>query len=118
MSSGSLLRQFWSDVQGSILSTEFVLLAVIVVFGLLTGLAALRDAVIAEMSDTAMAIDGFDQSFSIAPFSSALSSIPGSEFIDPEAWLVVCLKMSGSPILHRLMKAKHCQVGSAIHQKK
>ncbi|MEY4179963.1 MAG: hypothetical protein RLY70_3537, partial [Planctomycetota bacterium] len=51
-----VLGTLWSDDRGFVVSSELVLIATVVVIGLLTGLAAVRDALISELSDVAGAI--------------------------------------------------------------
>lgn len=49
-----VLGKLWNDDRGFVVSSELVLIATVVVIGLLTGLAAVRDAVISELSDVAV----------------------------------------------------------------
>ena len=48
---------------GFIVSAELVLIATILVIGMIVGMAAIRDAVTAEMGDVAEAIGALDQSY-------------------------------------------------------
>jgi Flp pilus assembly pilin Flp len=59
------LKQMWIEQDG-VLSFEWTLLLTLVVIGIVSGLAAARDAVIDELGDVAEAAQGIDQSFSLA----------------------------------------------------
>ena len=60
-----LATQIWTEDDG-VLTFEWTLLVVVLVFGIVGGLAAARDAMIDEMGDMAEAIIAFDQSYSFA----------------------------------------------------
>ncbi len=45
----NLLRRLWADDQGAVISTELVLVIGILIFGIIPGLVALRNAVIASL---------------------------------------------------------------------
>src|SRR5436190_13217442 len=70
------LKQMWIEQDG-VLSFEWTLLLTLVVIGIVSGLAAARDAVIDELGDVAEAAQGIDQSFSLAGIN-----IPGV-FVTP-----------------------------------
>jgi Flp pilus assembly pilin Flp len=57
------LAQLWREDDG-VLSFEWTLIAVLVVFGIVGGLAAARDVIIDELGDLAEGVAGFNQSFS------------------------------------------------------
>ena len=67
----------WREEDG-VLSFEWTLLVILLVFGIVSGLCAYRDAIIDEMSDHAEAMLTFDQSYS---FSGA-GPIPPSSYTD------------------------------------
>ena len=73
------LLQIWREDDG-VLSFEWTLVAVLVVFGIVSGVAAARDAIIDELGDIAEAALQFDQSYSFAGIPALL--IPGSEYDD------------------------------------
>jgi hypothetical protein len=58
-----MLKRLWLDESGAILSSELILLIVILVIGLTVGMVALRDAIVAQYADVALAIGGVDTSF-------------------------------------------------------
>lgn len=61
-----VLRKFWNDESGFVVSVELILIATIVVIGLVSGLTMLRDSVLAELGDTANAIGSLDQSYGVS----------------------------------------------------
>ncbi len=80
----NLMTSMWREEDG-VLSFEWTLLAVVVVFGIVGGLAAARDAILDEMGDTAEAYLSIDQSYSFAgfgPFPPSVYVDPGHTFVD------------------------------------
>ena len=59
----TFLTRFWNDDAGFIVSAELLFLYTIAVLGLLTGMVAIRNAVIHEMVDVADSIGALDQSY-------------------------------------------------------
>ena len=60
-----MMKNFWMDEGGALLSMEAVLLATILVIGVVVGLSALQDAVVQELADVGAAIGSVNQSFSL-----------------------------------------------------
>ena len=58
----AFLQRMWQEQDG-VLSFDWVLLVTIVVFGLISGVTAARDAIIDEFGDTAEATLHLDQSY-------------------------------------------------------
>jgi len=95
-----LLTQVWKEEDG-VLTFEWVLLVTLLTIGIVSGLAAARDAIIDELGDVAEAMLALDQSFRI-DFPLALEvhdSVPSgsgsdSEFTD-SAQFVDCARTSG-----------------------
>ncbi len=77
-----LLKQFWADDAGAIISAELILVATIVVIGMVVGLTTLRDQIIQELGDVALAIASVNQSYSFSGATGHHSSSAGSIFID------------------------------------
>ena len=77
-----IARRLVTDEGGEVLSMEFVLLSVVVVFGVITGLTAIRDSVVSEVSDVAGAVQDLNQSFTMNGISNGSITIPGSSFLD------------------------------------
>jgi len=77
-----LLRQIWKDEAGFVVSTELVLVATILVIGMVVGLATVRDAVVQELEDVALAIGNINQSYTYSGVSGCNSGTAGSDFQD------------------------------------
>ena len=84
----TIAQRIWTEDDG-VLTFEWTLLVVVVVFGIVGGLAAARDVMIDELGDSAEAILAFDQSYSFA-------GIPGiigpSQYIDTPQVLADCTR--------------------------
>ncbi len=65
-----LVKKFWSDEAGFLVSLELILAALLLVIGLVAGMQVLRDEVVEELADTAQAIGAINQSFQIAGVQS------------------------------------------------
>lgn len=76
------LKSMWIEQDG-VLSFEWTLLLTLVVIGIVSGLAAARDAVIDELGDVAEAAQGIDQSFSLAGLSLNFDGVGPPEFTTP-----------------------------------
>ncbi|WP_254511050.1 hypothetical protein [Anatilimnocola floriformis] len=61
------ISALWQETDG-VLSFEWTILGILVVFGIVGGLAAGRDAIIDELGDVAEAYLNIDQSFTLAAF--------------------------------------------------
>ena len=85
-----LVKKFWSDEAGFLVSLELILAALLLVIGLVAGLQVLRDEVVQELTDTAQAIGAINQSFQIAGVQSVagatlslgVSGVGSSTFTD------------------------------------
>ena len=77
-----MLRKLWDDDSGALIATEWVFLASILILGIITGLVALRQALISELTETAQAILALNQSFSFSGQSNCESSTAGSSGSD------------------------------------
>jgi Flp pilus assembly pilin Flp len=60
-----VFARVWSEQDG-VLSFEWVLLVTLLTFGIVSGIAAARDAIIDEMGDVAQAMLALDQSYTVA----------------------------------------------------
>jgi hypothetical protein len=78
----NLLVRLWNDDAGALIAAEWVFVATILVLGAITGLVAVRQAVIAELHDVANALLALNQSFSFSGQSNCESSTAGSRFVD------------------------------------
>jgi Flp pilus assembly pilin Flp len=77
-----LLSRLWKDDGGAIIAMEWIFVATILVLGAITGLVAVRQAVLAELTDIANAILALNNSYSFSGQSNCESSTAGSQFID------------------------------------
>ena len=72
-----LIQQLWKDDTGAVLAFEWVYLASLLILGILTGLIAIRQAVISEMTEYANALLVFNDSFSFSGTSNCLTQQNG-----------------------------------------
>jgi hypothetical protein len=77
-----LIRKLWNDDCGALIATEWVFVATILVLGAITGLVAVRQAVLAELTDFANAVLALNQSYSFSGQSNCQSSTAGSSITD------------------------------------
>jgi hypothetical protein len=61
-----MLKNFWNDDNGFIVSAELILVSTILVIGLIVGLIEVQSAVIHELNDVGEAIGSINQSYSYA----------------------------------------------------
>ncbi len=79
----TLFQKLYHDTAGVAVSTEIILLMMILVFGLIAGNVSLRDAVNQEAADTGLAINNINQSYSYAGNTIVgVGTVAGSEFAD------------------------------------
>ncbi len=72
-----MLKNFWNDENGFVISAELVLVLTIAVIGIIVGLSHVAMAVNSELSDIAQAIGSLDQSFGVSGYSCCtVNSIP------------------------------------------
>lgn len=77
-----LLCALWADDRGAILATEYTFSLTILTLGTVTGLVAMRQAVVSEMTEIAQAILALDQSYSFNGSSNCAASTAGSSASD------------------------------------
>ena len=70
--------RLWNDEAGFIVSAELVLIATILVLGMIVGLVSVRDQVVQELGDIALAIGFINQSYSFSGITGHTSSTSGS----------------------------------------
>ena len=86
-----VLSRMWKEQDG-VLSFEWVLLVTLLTFGVVSGIAAARDAIIDELGDVAQAMLALDQSYTIdfpllvAVHATTTSSASDSSFTDALAY--------------------------------
>src|SRR5215475_2932398 len=77
------MLNLWNDDCGSgLLTAEWLFIFVILVLGIISGLVAVRQAVISELVETAQALLALNQSFSFSGQSNCESSTAGSAASD------------------------------------
>jgi len=59
-----MLKNFWNDEAGFIVSAELILVSTILVIGLIVGLIEVQAAIIHELNDVGEAIGSLNQSYS------------------------------------------------------
>jgi Flp pilus assembly pilin Flp len=86
-----VLARVWSEQDG-VLSFEWVLLVTLLTIGVVSGIAAARDAIIDEMGDVAQGMLALDQSYTIAfpllvsVHTTSTSSASDTSFTDALAY--------------------------------
>lgn len=77
-----MLQQLWNDDAGYIVTTEMLLIFVILVLGLIAGLANLRMAIVNELTESGLAILGLNQGYTIAGLTGCSGSSATSGVTD------------------------------------
>ena len=73
-----LLLQLWSDDAGFIISIELLFIAVLLVIGIIAGLAALRAAVVSQLAGLGNSIMNLDPGFDIVSVGNSSGSSNGT----------------------------------------
>jgi hypothetical protein len=77
-----MMLKLWKDDAGVSYTSEIILVLTILGIGLITGLVALRQAVITELGDISHAFLSLNQSYSFSGQSNCQSTTAGSAFND------------------------------------
>src|SRR5581483_3981660 len=77
-----MMLKLWSDDSGALIATEWVFVATILVLGAITGLVAVRQAVLSELTEFANAVLALNQSYSFTGQTNCQSSTSGSAATD------------------------------------
>jgi len=86
------MHRVWSEEDG-VLSFEWVLLVTLLTIGIVSGVAAARDAIIDELGDVAQAMLALDQSYTIdfpllvEVHTTTASSATDSSFVDSASYV-------------------------------
>lgn len=88
------LKALWSDQRGEASFLSLVLLVTIVALGAVVGLTTLRDQIVQELGDVALAIENIDQSYTAA---GSTFVDPGPFPTDPSGAAPACLNLSIPP---------------------
>jgi hypothetical protein len=99
-----LICGLWLDVRGGLAPIDSILVTSLTAIGAMIGLAVIRDAVVQEMGDVAVALDNVDQSFSGTIVHATLGTLWSASFSDDAATLSdpagaepACLDVQVSP---------------------
>jgi hypothetical protein len=84
-------HKLWHEEDG-VLSFEWTIVIVLLVFGIVGGLAAGRDVLIDELGDLAEAVVSIDQSYSFSGIDDL--GIPSSEYVDPAGSVTDCSRQT------------------------
>lgn len=95
-----VLRKFairlYQDDAAFVISAELVLLATVAVIGLITGMVAIRDSVVSELSDVAGAMQDLNQSYSYNRVTGHSGFTYGSSWTDRRDWCDVAEDVSNA----------------------
>jgi len=80
------MMKLWNDEAGFIVSAELVLIATILVLGMIVGLVSVRDQVVQELGDIALAFGRINTSYSFSGITGHTSSTAGSLMDDANDW--------------------------------
>jgi len=81
-----MIKRLWSDEAGFVVSSELILVGTVAVIGLLTGLAAVRDGVVSELSDVAGAVQDLNQSYALNGVTGHSAATAGMDYVDALDW--------------------------------
>lgn len=84
-----MLQQLWNDDAGYIVTTEMLLIFVILVLGLIAGLANLRMAIVTELTESGLALLNLNQGYTIAGLTGCSGSSAGSAVTDQSGTLLL-----------------------------
>jgi len=94
-----MLTQLWNDDAGYIISTEMLLIFVILVLGLIAGLANLRQAIVTELTESGLAILNLSQAYTISGITGCTGSSGGSATTDATGTLqLIQTTVTGSSV--------------------
>jgi hypothetical protein len=78
-----MLKKLWTDDCGALIASEFLFLFTMLLVGTVSGMAAMRQAVISELVESANAVMALNQSYSFSGQQIAgLASTAGSSATD------------------------------------
>lgn len=81
-----MVRSFWNDESGFLVSAELVLISTILIIGLVVGLIEIEGAILHELNDVGEAIGSLNQSFSFPGTTTTkgthVITTAGSIFVD------------------------------------
>jgi hypothetical protein len=87
--------KLWRDERGITGAMGLLLLVTLVAIGAIVGLATLRDQIVQEMGDMAVALESLDQSYSGGPYGSYTD--PPTTLTDPLNAEPACMSVRVAP---------------------
>jgi|GEM_PF-2256607 len=78
----SILQRFYTDEDGFVVSSEFILIATILVTAMVVGLETVRNAALQELGDVGAAIGSISQTFTYGGVTGHASALNGSVYAD------------------------------------
>ena len=98
-----VLRRLWGDTRGAMAPADLILMTAITAIGVIVGLVIVRDSVVQEMGDVAVALDNVDQSFGVQVVMSGVGTVYTALYVDDAATLLdpvgsepACLDVGGT----------------------
>ena len=91
------MMKLWNDDAGFVVSAELVLIATILVLGMIVGLASIRDQVVQELGDIALAFGRINQSYSFSGITGHTSNTAGASFVDRTDYCDETPDVAGAP---------------------
>jgi Flp pilus assembly pilin Flp len=83
-----LFRRLWADDRGAVISTELVLVIGILIFGIIPGLVALRNSIIAALGTIGNTLTNLVPSFTYSGFAIGSQSAAGKTIAQVQGYLV------------------------------
>lgn len=77
-----VLHRLWADENGFVISSELVLVGTLLVLGMIVGLTELRNQVVQELADLAVAIGKVSQTYTYSTVTGHTAATAGSQFQD------------------------------------
>lgn len=77
-----LMQSLWNDEQGFVVSSELVLIGTVLILGLIVGLETVRNGIVQELGDVALAFGAINQDYAYSAITGHASSVAGSAFND------------------------------------
>lgn len=92
----NMLTRFYQDEAGFVVSSELVLLATILVLGMSVGMVELRNGVLQELQDVAVAFGSISQDYNYTGATGHSSSVAGSLYADETDFCETSLDGAGA----------------------
>jgi hypothetical protein len=101
-----VLAKLWCDDRGAILSSELLFMFTMLTVGTVSGLAAMRQAIVSELVETANAMLALNQSYSFSGVAIAgVASSAGSAAVDQNN----TISMSSSSVVAANISQTPCE---------